>query len=162
MSVIGRVESLWRYPVKSMRGQEVQEAFAGFSGIYGDRYYVFRDSAAPEGFPYLTAREQEKMLLYRPAYRNAASTAQPPNLAAAEALPPGITPVYVSADGFTLDVETPAGETMSIDDPRLIGMPREGLRERHQLTLLRSERAMTDCRPISLFSLQTARQLSES
>jgi hypothetical protein len=29
MSVVGKVESLWRYPVKSMRGEELEEAFAG-------------------------------------------------------------------------------------------------------------------------------------
>ena len=33
MSIIGKVDSLWRYPVKSMRGQELDEAFAGFSGV---------------------------------------------------------------------------------------------------------------------------------
>jgi uncharacterized protein YcbX len=27
MTVIGKVESLWRYPVKSMRGEELSEAF---------------------------------------------------------------------------------------------------------------------------------------
>ncbi len=32
MNVVGRVESLWRYPVKSMRGQELESAFAGFTG----------------------------------------------------------------------------------------------------------------------------------
>jgi len=37
----------------------------------------------------------------------------------------------------------------------------EGAGDGHSLTLLRSERSMTDCRPISLFSLQTARQLGE-
>ena len=26
MSFVGKVESLWRYPVKSMRGEELQEA----------------------------------------------------------------------------------------------------------------------------------------
>jgi uncharacterized protein YcbX len=35
------------------------------------------------------------------------------------------------------------------------------LGEGHTLTLLRSDRAMTDCRPVSLFSLQTARQLAD-
>ena len=30
MAVIGKVESLWRYPVKSMRGEELHEAFVGF------------------------------------------------------------------------------------------------------------------------------------
>jgi len=29
MKLIGRVESLWRYPVKSMREAELQEAFVG-------------------------------------------------------------------------------------------------------------------------------------
>jgi uncharacterized protein len=29
MSIVGKVKSLWRYPVKSMRGEELKEAFAG-------------------------------------------------------------------------------------------------------------------------------------
>ena len=40
-------------------------------------------------------------------------------------------------------------------------MLRAGLRDRHELTLLRSDRSMTDCRPISIFSIQTVRQLSK-
>ena len=47
MSNIGKVDSLWRYPIKSMRGEELDEAFAGFSGIYGDRILAFRSSASP-------------------------------------------------------------------------------------------------------------------
>jgi len=65
MRVVGRIESVWRYPVKSMRGEELQVAFAGFPGVYGDRVYAFRSSAAPKGFPYLTGREQQQMLRYR-------------------------------------------------------------------------------------------------
>jgi len=42
MSIIGRVDSLWRYPVKSMRGEELDEAFAGYPGIYGDRVFAFK------------------------------------------------------------------------------------------------------------------------
>ena len=30
MEVVGKIESLWRYPVKSMRGEELQEALWGF------------------------------------------------------------------------------------------------------------------------------------
>ncbi len=41
MKVVGKVESLWRYPVKSMRGEELQEAFVGFAGVYGDRLTPF-------------------------------------------------------------------------------------------------------------------------
>jgi uncharacterized protein len=40
MGIIGQVESVWRYPVKSMRGEAMVEIFAGFSGVYGDRLYA--------------------------------------------------------------------------------------------------------------------------
>src|SRR5690349_989249 len=117
MRVVGKVESLWRYPVKSMRGEELQEAFIGFPGIYGDRLYAFCSSAAPKGFPWLTAREQEAMLLYRPKYRYPERAAKPGNLADAEAIGSGLTPVYADFSDFMLDVETPAGERLAIDDP---------------------------------------------
>ncbi len=162
MRVVGQVDSLWRYPVKSMRGEELKESFAGFSGVYGDRLFAFRSTAAPKGFPYLTAREQEALLLYRPIYRHPEHAAKPTNLAEAEAMAPGATPIYPGGDDLMVDVETPTGERLAIDDPLLIGMLRTGIREAHELTLLRStDRAMTDCRPVSIFSLQTARQLSE-
>jgi hypothetical protein len=126
MQVVGHVESLWRYPVKSMRGEELQEAYAGFSGVYGDRLYAFRSSAAPKGFPYLTGREQEDMLLYRPIYRHAEQMRKPLNLAEAEAMAPGVTPVYANAAELELDVETPAGEKLAIDDAELISRLRQG------------------------------------
>ena len=56
MNLVGKVESVWRYPVKSMRGEELPEAFVGFSGVYGDRLFAFKSSARPDGFPYLTGR----------------------------------------------------------------------------------------------------------
>ena len=47
MSIVGHVESLWRYPVKSMRGEQLEKVFLGFLGIYGDRLYAFQSSGAP-------------------------------------------------------------------------------------------------------------------
>jgi uncharacterized protein YcbX len=161
MKVVGRVESLWRYPVKSMRGEELNQLFAGFSGVYGDRFYAFLSSAAPKRFPYFTGREKETMLLYRPAYRNAEYMLQPPNLPEAQARGPGLTAIYPDPTGYMVDVQTPSGDRLAINDPALLEMLREGVRERHELTLHRSHRSMTDCRPISLFSIQTVRQLSE-
>ena len=61
MSIVGKVDSLWRYPVKSMRGEELEEAFAGYPGVYGDRVFAFKSSASPSGFPYFTAREQRRL-----------------------------------------------------------------------------------------------------
>jgi uncharacterized protein YcbX len=40
-------------------------------------------------------------------------------------------------------------------------MLREGIEEKHQLTLVRSARTLTDCRPVSLLALQSVRQLAE-
>lgn len=115
MSIIGQVESPWRYPVKSMRGQELDEAFLGYSGIYGDRLFAFKSSAAPKGFPYLTGREQQEMLRYHPRFRDAEKAAQPPNLAEAEAIPPGITALYADPSELIADVETPSGEILAVD-----------------------------------------------
>jgi uncharacterized protein YcbX len=161
MSIVGQIDSLWRYPVKSMRGEEVAEAFVGFSGVYGDRLFAFRSSACPKGFPYLTGREQREMLLYRPRFRHPEKAAGPPNLAEAEALAPGLNPLFADAADLAVEVETPSGEVLQVDDPTLVRMLAERMGDGHTLTLLRSERAMTDCRPVSLFSIQTARQLGD-
>jgi len=159
MSIVGKVESLWRYPVKSMRGEELDEAFAGFSGIYGDRLFAFKSSASPKGFPYFTAREQTKLLQYRPCFRYPDKAARPINLSEAESM--GANPVSANPSELVVDVKTPDGRTLAIDDPALTTMVRADIDEKHQLTLMRSERAMTDCRPFSMFSLQSARQLAE-
>ncbi len=73
----------------------------------------------------------------------------------------GTNPVSADSSELMVDVETPAGETLAIDDSALIDMLRADIDAKHQLTLMRSERALTDCRPVSIFSLQSARQLAE-
>jgi|SRR5438128_4868227 len=161
MSIIGKVDSLWRYPVKSMRGEELDEAFVGYSGVYGDRLFAFRSSASPKGFPYLTAREQRKLLQYRPRFRHPDKAARPINLAEAEGIAPGLNPVAAETPELMVDVESPGGETLAIDDSALLRMLGDGVSGAPELTLVRSERAMTDCRPVSLFSVQTARRLGE-
>jgi hypothetical protein len=159
MSVVGKVESLWRYPVKSMRGEELDEAFAGYPGVYGDRVFAFKSSASPTGFPYFTAREQRRLLQYRPRFRYPDKAARPVNLTEAESM--GAGPLSADISELMVDIETPNGKTLAIDDPVLIEMLRSEIDTKHQLTLMRSHRAMTDCRPVSIFSLQSARQLSE-
>ena len=161
MSIIGKVESLWRYPVKSMRGEQLEEAFMGFSGLYGDRLFAFKSSAAPKGFPWFTGREQTELLRYRPRFRDPMKAQRPTNLAEAEGIAPGVTPAFAGPADLMVDVETPSGKMLAVDDPALIQLLTERLGDKHILTLLRSERSMTDCRPISLFSVQTARRLGE-
>jgi uncharacterized protein YcbX len=159
MSIVGKIDSLWRYPVKSMRGEELEEAFAGYPGVYGDRVFAFKSSASPAGFPYFTAREQRRLLQYRPRFRHPDKAARPINLTEADKM--GAGPLSADISDLMVDVETPEGKTLAIDDPVLIEMLRSQVDEKHQLTLMRSHRAMTDCRPVSIFSLQSARQLAE-
>ena len=159
MTTIGTVESLWRYPVKSMRGEPMTRVFMGFSGIYGDRCVAFKDSEARKGFPYLTATVQQQMLLYQPQFRNPERAAEPPNLKEAMSIAPGVSPANGEPNDLALDVVTPSGAVVAVDDPTLIKMLGEGIGPNNRLTLVRSDRAIIDSRPISLISLQTVRQL---
>ena len=161
MAIVGTVESLWRYPVKSMRGEELDELFAGYAGIYGDRLFAFESSASPRGFPFFTGREQRQMIRYRARYRNPEKAAQPVNWSEAEKLGSGVNPIPADASELMIDVETPDGKSFAIDDPALIDDLRLNIHGDHQLTLLRSDKAITDCRPLSIFSVQSARKLGD-
>lgn len=46
MNSVGTVEALWRYPVKSMLGEQLTQAPVDSRGILGDRLYAVRD---PDG-----------------------------------------------------------------------------------------------------------------
>ena len=161
MSVVGTVESLWRYPVKSMRGETLNAGFVGFAGLYGDRIFAFKSSASEKGFPYLTGREHRELLLYQPRFRHPEQAATPPNLTEAEDLAPGLTSLYAEPEALGVDVVTPSGEILAIDDPDLIARLSAQLGDESDLTLLQSHRSMTDCRPVSLISLQTVECISE-
>ena len=152
--IIGHIAALSRYPVKSMAAEALDTAFLGYAGLYGDRIFAFRKPGAPAGFPFLTARDRPEMLLMRPRFRSPATAAAPPDLAAAQALGPGITPLYASNTDLAVDVELPDGTTHPIDAPALHDRLGAG-----DIALLRSERALTDCRPLSLISLGTIAEI---
>src|SRR5690348_14950938 len=153
MSVIGRVDSLWRYPVKSMRGEELEEAFASYAGVYGDRLFAYKSSASPPGFPFFTGRDKRQMIRYRACFRYPEKAAHPVNLGAAQKLSPNINPISASAAELMIDVETPEGKVFAIDDPGLIDNLRTDVDEKHELALLRSDKPITDCRPLSIFAV---------
>jgi hypothetical protein len=132
----------------------------GFAGVYGDRLFAFRSTASPKDFPYLTGREQHDMLRYRPRFRSPEKAAQPLNLTEAERITPGLNPMYAEPGDLLVDVETPSGEILAIDNPALLRLLGAGIGAAHTLTLIRSDRALTDCRPVSLLSVQTVQQLA--
>jgi len=161
MSTIGTVESLWRYPVKSMRGEELDELFASYAGVYGDRLFAFESSTNPRGFPFFTGRDQRQMIRYRARFRNPEKAARPVNLGEAEKLSPNLNPISADESELLVDVETPDGKTFAINDRALIDNLRLNTDGNHELTLLRSDKAITDCRPLSIFAVQTAEKLAE-
>jgi uncharacterized protein YcbX len=157
--LIGTVESLWRYPVKSMRGEELDELFAGYAGVYGDRLFAFESSVNQKGFPFFTGRDQRQMIRYRARFRSPEKAARPRNLIEAEKA--NANPVTADPSDLMIDVETPDGKTFAIDDPGLIDSLRANGDANHELRLIRSDKAMTDCRPLSIFAVQSAKKLGE-
>jgi uncharacterized protein YcbX len=161
MPVIGKVESVWRYPVKSMRGEEMEEIFAGYAGVYGDRLFAFESSANHKGFPFFTGRDQRQMIRYRARFRHPEKAGRPANWSEAQKLSPTLTPISASKDDLMIDVETPDGKTFAINDAALIEHLRANIDGKHELTLLRSDKAINDCCPLSIFGVQSARKLGD-
>ena len=139
-AILGNVTQLYVYPVKSMRGVEVEEAHLGLNGIYGDRRYAFvrQDLLGHDGFPWMTGRQKPRMITYRPRFERPATAGDP--------IPP-------------ITVTTPDGEEFAVSDPRL----RQRLEAEYQgaLVLLKSNRGNYDSQHLSLFSLATLKSLAQ-
>jgi uncharacterized protein YcbX len=66
---IGYVEAIFRYPVKSMRGERLEVATLGWHGLDGDRRLAFRRIDDHSGFPWLIASKLPELLLFDPHRR---------------------------------------------------------------------------------------------
>ncbi len=66
LTEIGHVEAMFRYPVKSMAGEQLEEANLGWYGLDGDRRLAFRRMGNRSGMPWLTASKLPDLLLFAP------------------------------------------------------------------------------------------------
>jgi len=66
LTEIGHIEAIFRYPVKSMAGEELEAAELGWHGLEGDRRLAFRRMNDRSGFPWLSATKLPELLLYAP------------------------------------------------------------------------------------------------
>ena len=73
MAAIGHVEALFRYPIKSMCGEQLDVAEMGWHGIEGDRRLAFRRMEDRGGFPWLTAGKLRDLVLFAPEREEGAS-----------------------------------------------------------------------------------------
>ena len=69
-AAIGQVEAIFRYPVKSMRGEPLEVATLGWHGLEGDRRFAFRRMEDRSNFPWLTAGKLADLLLFTPQRRD--------------------------------------------------------------------------------------------
>lgn len=65
---VGVVKALYRYPVKSMGGEEIDVTQVWWHGFEGDRKYAFVQSDNRSGFPWLTARQIPTLLRFQPYF----------------------------------------------------------------------------------------------
>jgi uncharacterized protein YcbX len=160
MERIGSVGSIWRYPVKSMAGERLAEAFVGYSGVMGDRVWAFARPDGTRGFPWQTGRQLAAMVTFRPRYVALAGRALPPDVEAALALPPGCTPGYPEDSAFAIEVKLPDGRVVPLDAPEVAAaLARDG----GPVPVLRfTQRGHPDSRPLSLFGNASARALGEA
>jgi uncharacterized protein YcbX len=133
------IKRIFIYPVKSMRGVEVEQAYLTVNGFVGDRRYAFvqQEMAGSDTFPWFTGREKPKLILHTPRFER--------------------TPTTPDDWDIPITVETPDGENLRVDDPRLT----DSLSNlcSHPVFLFRSSRGTFDSQHVSLFSTITLTQL---
>jgi uncharacterized protein YcbX len=75
--VVGTVVSLWRYPVKSMQGEELNASEVSKRGLLGDRAYALIDSADGKIGSAKNPRKWPGLFDYRAAFANRLQTGAP-------------------------------------------------------------------------------------
>ena len=68
MAQIGRVQQLWRFPVKSMAGEVTAEVELTADGVHGDRAYALMDTQSGRVVSAKDVRHFPDLLRYRAAY----------------------------------------------------------------------------------------------
>ena len=69
MPIVGEIAALFRYPVKSMRGESLEAATLGWHGLAGDRRCALRRVGDHGGFPWLSASTLPELVLFAPHRR---------------------------------------------------------------------------------------------
>jgi hypothetical protein len=93
--LIGEIAALARFPVKSMGGEELEEAPLGWNGIAGDRQWAFVKADGHSRFPWFTGRDFSPLVLYRAHYPEGADPKQ-------------VKPLVTAPDQWTADIDDPA------------------------------------------------------
>jgi len=137
---IGEIEALFRYPVKSMRGESLDVAELGWHGLNGDRRLALRRIDDRGGFPFLTASKLPELIRFAPQRRGVAQRSVP----AIE----GELPTHV---------RTPEGEELELFGPELA--LEIGRRHGSPVEMLHLNRGIFDEASISVITSATIREI---
>ena len=77
-AVMGSVVSLWRYPVKSMMGEELNACEVTAEGVVGDRAYALIDTANVKIGTAKVAHKWPDLLAFRPRFVSEPRAGEPP------------------------------------------------------------------------------------
>jgi len=138
---IGHVDSIFRYPVKSMGGERLETAELGWHGIEGDRRLAFRRMNDHSAFPWLTAGKLPDLLLFAPLRRD--SDAHEDGAQRDSLLPTHIR----TPDGTEMPV---FGEDLAAEVGRRYGAPVEMMQMKH---------GIFDDASISVIALDTVHEI---
>jgi uncharacterized protein len=78
LTEIGHVDAIFRYPVKSMRGERLEAANLGWHGLDADRRLALRRINDRSGFPWLSASKLPELVLFAPRRREEADQGELP------------------------------------------------------------------------------------
>jgi uncharacterized protein YcbX len=133
---VATVAVLYRFPVKSMAGEQLDEVSLYWHGIEGDRRQVFVKSGDLSTFPWLTARDVPNLIRYSAYLVDSTKPRQ-----------------------SAVRVRTPAGEDVEIENEEL----RAALERQHgaPIHLMRTSRGAQDAAGVSVIGLGTLRALGE-
>jgi uncharacterized protein YcbX len=134
---IGTVQSVHRYPVKSMRGEDMASAQLRWTGLDGDRQYAFYRAGDKTRFPWLTGREVADLVRYVPRY-----------------VDPG------NPRGSAVRVATPDGAELDVTSEVLRARLSEAASE--EIRLLQVGRGNFDSMPVSVITTTTEATLDGS
>ena len=95
-STVGRIESIWRFPIKSFQGESIERTILSESGILGDRSFALRASDTGKILSGKHAKLGERILEFDARYESEPVNGEP------------LPPIRATLDGTELGVDDPA------------------------------------------------------
>jgi len=105
---LGHIAALWRYPVKSMRGEALQSLAVDEKGAIGDRYFALKDSDGRLGSGKTTKRfrQIDGLLGFSAATENDVVVIRFPDGQVMRADDPSLGSILTAACGMAITVES--------------------------------------------------------